>query len=67
VASTLPIIYTAAVTKGDDGTRLEWVVDCDFRFFPTMRDEVFGYVLHSVDLAMNRVMASVNCAPWSIL
>jgi hypothetical protein len=22
----LPAIYTAAVTKGDDGTRLEWVV-----------------------------------------
>jgi hypothetical protein len=54
----LPTIYTAAVTKGDDGTRLEWVVDSDFRFFPTMRDEVFGYVLHPVDLATNKVMAA---------
>ena len=58
----LPVIYTAAVTKGDDGTRLEWVVDSDFRFFPTMPDELFGYVLHPVDLAMNKVMAA---AVWA--
>lgn len=56
----LPMIYTAAVTKGDDGTRLEWVVDSDFRFFPTLRDEVFGYVLHPVDLAMNKAMAAAG-------
>lgn len=56
----LPMIYTAAVTKGDDGTRLEWVVDSDYRFFPTMRDEVFGYILHPVDLAMNEVMAAAG-------
>jgi hypothetical protein len=56
----LPTIYTAGVTKDDDGTRLEWVVDSDYRFFPTMRDEVFGYVLHPVDLAMNKVMAAAG-------
>lgn len=56
----LPAIYTAAVTKGDDGTRLEWVVDSDFRFFPTIRDDVFGYVLHPVDLATNKVMAAAG-------
>lgn len=56
----LPLIYTAGVTKDDDGTRLEWVVDSDFRFFPTMRDELFGYVLHPVDLAMNKVMAAAG-------
>jgi hypothetical protein len=56
----LPLIYTAGVTKDDDGTRLEWVVDSDYRFFPTMRDEVFGYVLHPVDLAMNKVMAAAG-------
>jgi hypothetical protein len=36
------------------------VVDSDFRFFPTMRDDVFGYVLHPVDLAMNKVMAAAG-------
>lgn len=56
----LPTIYTAAVTRDDDGTRLEWVVDSDFRFFPTMRDEVFGYVLHPADLVMNKVMAAAG-------
>ncbi len=56
----LPAIYTVAVKKGDDGTRLEWVVDSDFRFFPTMRDEVFGYVLHPVDLAMNKAVAAAG-------
>jgi hypothetical protein len=56
----LPMIYTAGVTKDDDGTRLEWVVDSDYRFFPIVPDEIFGYVLHPVDLAMNKVMAAAG-------
>jgi hypothetical protein len=31
-----------------------------FRFFPTVQDEVFGYVLHPIDLAMNKLMAAVG-------
>ena len=56
----LPTIYTAEVAREIDATRLEWVVDSDFRFFPTMPDEVFGYVLHPVDLAANKVMAAAG-------
>jgi hypothetical protein len=56
----LPLIYTAAVTKDGAGTRLEWVVDSDFRFFPVMRDEMFGYLLHPADLAMNKAMAAAG-------
>jgi len=56
----LPLLYTAEVTHGDASTRLEWVVDSDYRFFPTLRDELFGYVLHPVDLAMNKVMAAAG-------
>ncbi len=56
----LPLIYTADVRKAESSTRLEWVVDSDYRFFPTMRDETFGYVLHPADLAMNKVMAAVG-------
>ena len=56
----LPLIYTAEVTQGDAVTRLEWVVDSDFRFFPTIPDETFGYMLHPVDLAMNKVMAAAG-------
>ena len=56
----LPLIYTAEVKRESDSTRLEWVVDSDFRFFPTIRDDVFGYILHPVDLAMNKVMAAAG-------
>jgi hypothetical protein len=56
----LPSIYTAQINREDAATRLEWVVDSDFRFFPTMRDETFGYVLHPVDLATNKIMAAAS-------
>jgi hypothetical protein len=39
---------------------LEWVVDSDFRFFPTQTDEDFGYVLHPVDLATNKASAAAD-------
>src|SRR5580700_10326216 len=53
-------MYTAEVTQGDASTRLEWVADSDYRFFPTLPDETFGYVLHPVDLAMNKIMAAAG-------
>jgi hypothetical protein len=56
----LPLIYSAEVALQEASTRLEWVVDSDFRFFPTVRDEMFGYVLHPVDLAMNKLMAAAG-------
>lgn len=56
----LPSIYAAEVTKQDASTRLEWVVDSDFRFFPVTKDETFGFVLHPVDLAANKVMAAAG-------
>jgi hypothetical protein len=40
--------------------RLEWVHDSAFRFFPTQRDDVFGYVLHPVDLATNKTSAAAD-------
>lgn len=43
-----------------DRTRLEWVHDSAFRFFPTERDELFGYVLHPVDLAANKASAAAD-------
>jgi hypothetical protein len=53
-----PLIYTAFVERSGEATKLEWVVDSDYRFFPTVPDEAFGYVLHPVDLATNKVAAS---------
>ena len=37
---------------------MEWVADSDFRFFPTIPDDTFGYILHPVDLATNKVSAA---------
>ena len=56
----LPLIHTAEVTREDAATKLEWVVDSDYRFFPAVQDETFGYVLHPVDLAMNKAMAAAG-------
>ncbi len=55
-----PTFYAVLVRRGDEVTKLEWVVDSDFRFFPTVRDEEFGYVLHPIDLATNKVSAATG-------
>ena len=53
-----PGVYAVQVEREGVKTKLEWVSDSDFRFFPTLRDETFGYVLHPVDLATNKVGAA---------
>lgn len=53
-----PGIYAVLASGGGETTKLEWVVDSDFRFFPTMPDETFGYVLHPVDIATNKIAAA---------
>jgi hypothetical protein len=40
--------------------QLEWVADSAFRFFPAQPDELFGYVLHPVDLATNKASAAAD-------
>jgi hypothetical protein len=56
----MPLMYTAEVTREGASTRLEWVSDSDYRFFPAVRDATFGYVLHPADLAMNKAMAAAG-------
>jgi hypothetical protein len=56
----LRLIYTAEIRQSEAITDLEWVVDSDFRFFPAIADELFGYILHPVDLAANKVMAAAG-------
>jgi hypothetical protein len=46
-----PTLFSAVVRDGEDGTVLEWLVDSAYRFFPALRDELFGYVLHPADIA----------------
>ncbi len=55
-----PTFYSVVAAKDGEITELEWVVDSDYRFFPTQRDETFGYVLHPADLATNKIMAAAG-------
>ncbi len=55
-----PSICRALVTDASSETRLEWVVDSDFRFFPTIPDAEFGYILHPLDLATNKLLAAAG-------
>ena len=50
----------AQVEGLDETMQLEWVADSDFRFFPAQPDELFGYVLHPVDLATNKASAAAD-------
>jgi hypothetical protein len=55
-----PLFYQALVNCAGESTKLEWVVDSDFRFYPAQRDPDFGYVLHPADLATNKIMAAAG-------
>jgi hypothetical protein len=55
---TRPNTYPVRVGRANEPARLEWVVDSDFRFFPAMPGEVFGYTLHPENLTTNKVAAA---------
>jgi hypothetical protein len=55
-----PGLHVATVGHGDVGTRLEWARDSDFRFFPAVPDDLFGYRLHFADLATNKALAAAG-------
>jgi len=50
----------AEVDDLGETVQLEWVADSAFRFFPAQRDDLFGYVLHPVDLATNKAAAAAD-------
>jgi hypothetical protein len=41
-------------------TKVEWVQDSAFRFLPTIRSAQAGFVLHPIDLAINKLLALVG-------
>jgi hypothetical protein len=50
--------YIRAVVRRDGhSTKVEWAHDSSWRFMPTVRHERFGFVLHPIDLAINKVLA----------
>ena len=55
-----PTFYAVVAEQEGETTKLEWAVDADYRFFPTIQDETFGYMLHPVDLATNKLLAAAG-------
>jgi hypothetical protein len=53
-----PHYHSVSAARAGEATRLEWVFRSDFRFFPTIPDKTFGYVLHPADLAVNKLIAA---------
>jgi len=52
-----PGFLRATVARHDGATRVDWAHDSAWRFMPPVRDELGGYLLHEVDLAVNKVLA----------
>ena len=55
-----PSYYRASIGKSGRQLKLEWVRDTAFRYFPVVDDEVLGYRLHEIDLAINKGLALAN-------
>jgi hypothetical protein len=52
-----PGFVRAIVRKDRQATKVEWARDSAWRFMPTVRDDRVGFLLHPVDLAVNKVLA----------
>jgi hypothetical protein len=55
-----PGIHAASVQRQGESTKLEWVRDSDFRFYPAVPDALFGHVLHLADIATNKALAAAG-------
>lgn len=53
----LPGYMRATVARGADRTKVEWAHDSAWRFMPTVRHPIVGFVLHPIDLAVNKLLA----------
>lgn len=53
----LPGYIRATVSQGRASTKVEWAHDSAWRFMPTIRSDVVGYMLHPIDLAINKLLA----------
>ncbi len=52
-----PGFVRAVVKRGGGATKIEWAQDSSWRFMPVIRSELFGYQLHPIDLATNKILA----------
>ena len=56
-ADTQESLQRATLSKAGRSTKLDWAYDSAFRFFPVQPDADFGFVLHPLDGATNKVLA----------
>jgi len=47
----------ASVKQGSETTSIEWAHDSAWRFLPPLKNDIVGYQLHPIDLAINKVLA----------
>jgi len=52
-----PGFVRATVASGERATRIDWAHDSAWRFMPPVRDPLGGYLLHEIDLAINKTLA----------
>lgn len=57
VTLSQPGFIRAMVRSPEGETRIDWAHDSAWRFLPLLRDELGGWMLHPIDLAINKVLA----------
>lgn len=55
-----PGYLRAQVSRDKASTKIEWAHDTAWRFMPVVKNEVTGFQLHPVDLAINKILALVG-------
>jgi len=55
-----PFFVEAQVNRGESTVLMQWARDSAYRFFPLVRHDDLGLVLHPFDLATNKVLALVG-------
>ena len=51
-----PGFIRAIVRQGDEATRVDWAHETAWRFLPPVRESLGGYLLHEIDLAINKTL-----------
>lgn len=52
-----PGYIRASVSQGSETTSIEWAHDSAWRFLPPIKNDIVGYQLHPMDLAINKLLA----------
>lgn len=51
-----PGFIRAIVERDEEATQVDWAHDTAWRFLPLVRDELGGFLLHEMDLAVNKTL-----------